>query len=199
MTQIMPLSGIGLRGGNGSTYLTGTRIKTIKTTDFLSIFVCFLTFSLSFSLTGCDKVSNSPANPTQALRFEASAFPKPAGEINFIDDINPIFDQNIAGKTCSAGGCHQVNNGTGGNFRVIANALLINDDERMAAYSINYTSASAFANISSPASSSLLLEPLTGTFPSVGGHGGGDIFILNDSSYSLIIQWISDPVPTGTN
>lgn len=124
----------------------------------------------------------------------------PAGEINFIDDINPIFDQNIAGKTCSAAGCHQANNGTGGNFRVIQNADLISDDaERMAAYSINYTSASAFTNIPSPASSSLLLEPLTGTFPSVGGHGGGDIFILNDSNYSLIIQWISDPVATGTN
>jgi len=196
----MSLFGIGLRGGNGSTYLNGTRIKTIKITDFFLIFVCFLTFFLSFSLTGCDKVSNSPANPSQALRFEASASPTPAGEINFIDDINPIFDQNIAGKTCSSAGCHQVNNGTGGNFRVIPDAdLIIDDDERMAAYSINYTSASAFTNISSPASSSLLLEPLTGTFPSVGGHGGGDIFILNDLNYSLIIQWISDPVAIDTN
>jgi len=180
--------------------MTGIGIKTIKTTGFFLNFVCFLSATLSLYLTGCDKVSNPPANPSQSLRFEASATPTPLGEINYIDDINPIFDQNIAGKTCSAAGCHQVNNGTGGNFRVIPNAdLIIDNDERMAAYSINYTSASAFANISSPASSPLLLEPLTGTFPSVGGHGGGDIFILNDPSYSLIIQWISDPVATGTN
>ena len=181
-------------------YFDWYRDKTIKIKDFLLIIAGFLTFFLSLSLTGCDEVSNPPANPSQTLRFEASTSPPPAGEINYIDDINPIFDQNIAGKTCSAGGCHQVNNGTGGNFRVIQNVDLITDeDERMAAYSINYTSASAFTNISSPASSSLLLEPLTGTFPSVGGHGGGDIFILNDPNYSLIIQWISDPVATDTN
>lgn len=180
--------------------LVNSRKSIIKTITFALNLVCFAALLACFSLTGCDSVSNSPANSAQTLRFEASAMPAPVGEINFIEHINPIFDQNIGGSTCSAAGCHQVNNGTGGNFRVIANAdSIIDDGERMAAYSINYTSATAFANILDPASSPLLLEPLTGSFPSVGGHGGGDIFILNDPNYSLILQWISDPVATGTN
>ncbi len=180
--------------------MTDSRKSIIKTTSFALILVPCISFTLILSLSGCDKVSNPPADPSQTLRFAASATPAPPEEVNFIDDINPIFDQNISGNSCSAAGCHQVNNGTGGNFRVIANAdLIIDPDERMAAYSINYTSATAFANIADPAASPLLLEPLTGAFPSVGGHGGGDIFILNDPNYSLILQWISDPVTTGTN
>jgi hypothetical protein len=151
---------------------------------------------LGLLITACEQIDNPALDAnaaSQSLRFEASEN-APADEINFIDHINPIFDQKINGQACSDSGCHNQENGKGGNFRIRPNVNeIFYADERRAAYLLNFLSSAAFVSPGQPEESTLLLEPLHGSFPSVGNHGGGDRFISADESYQIISTWIANP------
>lgn len=104
--------------------------------------------------------------------------------------INELFDADINGRTCSSAGCHNANGGAGGALKLFPGATA--DSAEMIA---NFMSAKGLANISQPANSKLLLEPLAGTSSLTGSHAGGDIFAsTSDPNYQRILQWIANPV-----
>jgi hypothetical protein len=145
-----------------------------------------LLMGLSVLLVGCgSQISSSPN--TAGLTLDCpNVFQSTTAGVG----VNRIFDLNIGGKTCSAGGCHSVYTGSGGAFKIYPNAVA-NTPEMQA----NYYAAKAFANLSSPTESKLLLEPLAGSQATVGGHGGGDIFPDSlDPNYITILAWIANQV-----
>lgn len=108
----------------------------------------------------------------------------------FQAQVNAIFDKDIGGRTCSASGCHSVNGSSGGAFKIYPNAP--DDSLEMMA---NFIAAKSFANLTDPASSKLLLEPLAGAQSITGSHTGGDIFPdTSDPDYQTIFNWISSPL-----
>ncbi len=108
----------------------------------------------------------------------------------FQTSVNPIFDANIGGRTCSASGCHSVNGSAGGAFKIYPNAL-----PNTVSMQANYLAAKGFANLSSTVDSKLLLEPLAGAQSIVGSHTGGDIFVSTmDANYQTIFSWIDTKI-----
>jgi hypothetical protein len=108
--------------------------------------------------------------------------------------VNPIFDATLNGRvgqvTCSASGCHDQAAGSGGAFKIFANAQP-GSTEMLA----NFFAAKSFANLNDPAQSKLLLEPLEGVSSITGTHTGGDIFPdTADQCYQAIFSWISTRV-----
>ena len=140
------------------------------------VIVCLTLYSL-FLLTSCKQVENSENTGVQTLSFST-----------FTGSVNSIFDTDIGGKTCSASGCHNINGGSGGSFKIYSNAVTT------AELTANFISAKSFANLVTPSQSKLLLEPLTGIFSSVGSHAGGDIFTNGDANYTIIFNWIDSPI-----
>lgn len=141
-----------------------------------TIVLFFYLYSL-LTLTSCKQVENKENTGVQTLNFTT-----------FTGSVNAVFDTPIGGKTCSAVGCHNINGGSGGSFKIHANAVTTAD------LTANFISAKSFANLVTPSQSKLLLEPLTGIFSSVGSHAGGDIFVLGDANYTIIFNWINSPV-----
>lgn len=107
----------------------------------------------------------------------------------FQASVNPIFDQDFSGRTCSASGCHNVNGSAGGAFKIYPGALPYTMEMQA-----NYLAAKGFANLSSPSDSKLLLEPLAGSQSIVGSHAGGDIFTGGEPEYATILSWISNQI-----
>lgn len=110
---------------------------------------------------------------------------------DFEQCVSPVFDALLDGRTgqatCAASGCHDVNAGSGGAFKIYPGAQP-GSVEMLA----NFFAARAFANLDDPASSKLLLEPLQGVFSVTGTHTGGDIFpSTQDACYLAIRDWIS--------
>lgn len=146
----------------------------------MQIRAVLIVFVLASSLTllaGCKKTENKPNSDKLTLDYTT-----------FVSSVNAIFDANIGGRTCSTSGCHSVNGGSGGAFKIFPNAVTTSE------LTANFISAKSFANLVSPSQSKLLLEPLTGTFSTVGTHAGGDIFTLGDANYTIIYNWINNPV-----
>ncbi len=141
-----------------------------------TVILCFYLYSL-LTLTSCKQVENKENTGVQTLSYST-----------YTASVNAVFDADIGGKTCSASGCHNINGGSGGSFKIYANATTT------AQLTANFISAKSFANLVDPASSKLLLEPLTGIFSSVGSHAGGDIFTNGDANYTIIFNWINSPV-----
>ena len=139
-------------------------------------FATVLASSLAL-LVSCKDVENRSNSDNLTLSYAT-----------FVASVNAVFDANIGGKTCSTSGCHSINGGSGGAFKIYPNATTTSE------LTANFISAKSFANLNSPSQSKLLLEPLTGTFSSVGSHAGGDIFTLNDANYTIIYNWINNPV-----
>jgi len=132
------------------------------------------------SLTACDSVSVTSEATGQTLCFNYYA-----------SCVNPVFDAVIGNKTCSASGCHNINQGSGGAFKIASNVTDPNGEQMLA----NFFSAKSFANTQDATLSKLLLEPLSGTFSIVGSHTGGNIFPSNgDACYQEILSWIQMPV-----
>ena len=105
--------------------------------------------------------------------------------------VNPVFDAVITGRTgqttCSSSGCHDVNAGSGGAFKIFPSAAP-GSPEIMA----NFFAAKAFANLDNPPLSKVLLEPMQGVSSITGTHTGGDIFPDNaDACASALLDWIS--------
>lgn len=132
-------------------------------------------------LTGCEKAGNEKADQTMSLDCAV-----------FATTVNPIFDTPINTSqgviTCSASGCHRLNDGAGGNFRITPNAQAGTE-----AMQRNYISATAFVNTVNPGSSALIQEPLTGSYPTVGGHSGGNNITEGDQYYNALYLWIANP------
>lgn len=141
-----------------------------------TIVLFFYLYSL-LTLTSCKQVENKENTGVQTLSYAT-----------YTASVNAVFDANIGGRTCSAVGCHNINGGSGGSFKIHANAVSTAD------LTANFISAKSFANLVTPSQSKLLLEPLTGIFSSVGSHAGGDIFTLGDGNYTIIFNWINSPV-----
>ncbi len=105
--------------------------------------------------------------------------------------VNPIFDAVVSGRTgqttCSSSGCHDVNAGSGGAFKIFPGAEP-GSPEIMA----NFFAAKAFANLDNPPLSKVVLEPMQGVSSITGTHTGGDIFPSPaDSCASALLDWIS--------
>lgn len=138
-------------------------------------------------LNACKEVTVQEETTGQSLCFEY-----------YQACVNPVLTSAIAlpngtAVTCSAEGCHNVDVGAGGAFKLNRRATL--DSAEMMG---NFISAKSFANLSDPASSKLLLEPLAGTFSIVGSHAGGDIFAdPSNIHYRELYYWISHPVEAG--
>lgn len=109
--------------------------------------------------------------------------------------VDPIFNSpmrrsNLDTVTCASGGCHEVGAGFGGSFKIYPNAAPASIELQA-----NFLVSRAFANLTAPPSSKLLLEPLTGTSSITGSHTGGDIFTgTGDPCYVAILNWISTSV-----
>ncbi len=144
----------------------------IRAVSSVFVLACSLTL-----LVSCKNVENEPNSDDLTLSYAT-----------FTASVNAVFDANIGGKTCATSGCHSVNGGSGGAFKVYPNATTTSE------LTANFISAKAFANLTNASQSKILLEPLTGTFSSVGSHAGGDIFTLNDANYTIIYNWINNPI-----
>jgi hypothetical protein len=138
-----------------------------------------LLLGLAFVLSGCgSQVPPGTTIPT-GLTLDCQIFQSTSAS-----GVNRIFDANINGKTCSAAGCHSVYTSSGGSFKIYPNAAQ-NSPEMQS----NYQMAKAFANLTSPDDSKLILEPLAGS------HGGGDIFPDTlDPNYVTIYAWIANQI-----
>ncbi len=136
-------------------------------------------------LTGCDdSVSNEPVAASGSTLCVA----------DYEACVNPVFDAIVLGETgqttCAGSGCHDVNSGSGGAFKVFPGAEP-GSTEMLA----NFFAAKGFANLDNPDNSKLLLEPLQGESSVAGTHTGGDIFPdTADACYQTIVQWISTRV-----
>ena len=138
-------------------------------------------------VAGCDTVTVEPlGGPTLCLA-------------DYQQCVDPILQAAINGPsggplTCSAGGCHDVDTGSGGGFEVYPDPNPADPDFDTQILA-NFISAKAFANLITPADSKLLLEPLQGVFAISGTHTGGDIFPdTNDACYVAMHDWISNGV-----
>lgn len=140
---------------------------------------------LLLALAACnDSVDNEPVAATGGTLCVA----------DFEQCVNPIFDAVITGSTgqttCAGSGCHEVGTGSGGAFKVFANAQP-GSPEILS----NFFAAKGFANLDDPDKSKVLLEPLQGEFSISGTHTGGDIFPdTADACYQTVFQWASTRV-----
>jgi hypothetical protein len=108
----------------------------------------------------------------------------------------------VSTNTCAGSGCHDNASGTGGAFRVIPAAALVDlndpantpDVIRATDMYRNFYSAQGEVVFDSPLQSRLLTKPLLlGVL-----HGGGLIFTsVQDANVKLIEYWISHPMPQG--
>lgn len=124
--------------------------------------------------------------------------------------IAPIFTAQLqiqignvsSTNTCAGSGCHDNSSGTGGAFRVVANAASVDladaantpDVIRATDMYRNFYSAQGAVVFGSALESRLLSKPLVlGVL-----HGGGLIFLsADDPNAKLIRYWISRPAPQG--
>ena len=149
-------------------------------------------------LSNPDSVQNPGQTTGQKLSF-----------IYFQKCINPIYllqlqvNQNgvVTTNTCSSGGCHDTNTGTGGALRLIGSAATVDladpantpDVVRASDMYKNFYSSQGATVIGSPSQSRLLAKPLLTVL-----HGGGQIFFdLNDPNAKRIAYWIGRPMPQG--
>jgi len=166
-------------------------------------------FALAATLGACGGGSNPFGNPPSVENppgvggqklsfayFEHCVYPVFQAKL-------PIHQGNVSSiNTCAGSGCHDNVNGTGGSFRVISNAAVIdvadpaNTPDMIRATDMykNFYSAQGAVVLGSPTESRLLLKPLVqGVL-----HGGGIVFdSVDDPNAKLIAFWISRPMPAG--
>jgi len=115
----------------------------------------------------------------------------------------PITQNGVTStNTCSGGGCHDSNTGTGGALRVVVAAQVIDltdaantaDVIRATDMYKNFYSAQGVTVPGTPLQSRLFQKPLLLNVL----HGGGQIFASqDDANAKLIAYWINHPVATG--
>ncbi|MFG6489236.1 hypothetical protein ACG04R_21310 [Roseateles sp. BYS78W] len=160
---------------------------------------------LSLALAGCgggsaldnpSDISNPAADAGQKLSFAY-----------YQKCINPIFLASLpiqgtsVTNTCAAGGCHDVNTGSGGSFRINQGAtdVTIGATPDAAALRLtdmykNFKSAQGQVVFADPSASRLINKPLVrGVL-----HGGGRIFLDDtDPNARLLLYWMSHPAAQG--
>lgn len=166
-------------------------------------------FALAAALGGCGGGSNPLDNPP-AVENPAGVSGQKLSYAYFQRCVFPIFlaqlpihQGNVSSiNTCAASGCHDNTNGTGGAFRVIGNAAVVDitdpantpDVVRATDMYKNFYSAQAATVLGAPTESRLLLKPLVQNVL----HGGGIVFdSVDDPNAKVIAFWISRPVPAG--
>lgn len=124
--------------------------------------------------------------------------------------VHPIFlaqlqiNQNgvISTNTCAATGCHDNVTGTGGAFRLVPSAPVLDvtnpantpDVIRASDMYKNFYSAQGETLLSAPLQSRLLAKPLLLNVL----HGGGQVFLSDqDPNVGRILYWITHPAPQG--
>jgi predicted small lipoprotein YifL len=139
-------------------------------------------------------VVNTPGGGGQNLSF-----------IYFQRCINPMLVAQLALPgggvgSCASSGCHDSVRGTGGAFRMEANAADVDlaatapDAARQTAMYRNFFSAQGSSVIGGPTSSKMLTKPLVLNVL----HGGGQIFAdANTPEARLLSYWIGRPMPQG--
>ena len=144
-------------------------------------------------------VENAPGSGGQKLSFayfQRCIFP------SFLAEL-PIHQGNVSSvNTCAASGCHDNVNGTGGAFRVVSTAAVVDVNDAANTPDViratdmykNFYSAQAATVLGAPTQSRLLIKPLVqGVL-----HGGGIVFdSVDDPNAKVIAFWISRPVPAG--
>jgi hypothetical protein len=144
--------------------------------------------------------------PTLANAAGASVSGQTLSFAYFQECVNPVLKtaQTVAGSsnTCSASGCHDNTNGTGGALRLLGSAPdapLPSTPEAQAAVRAsdmykNFYSSLGETVVGAPEQSRLLNKPLVrGVL-----HGGGLIFTSPDDSAAKTIRyWINRPMPQG--
>ena len=166
-------------------------------------------FALAATLGACGGGSNPFGNP-EAVENPAAIGGQKLSFAYFERCVYPVFQAQLPIRqgnvssinTCAGSGCHDNTNGTGGSFRVISNAAVIDiadpantpDTIRATDMYKNFYSAQGAVVLGSPTESRLLLKPLVqGVL-----HGGGIVFdSVDDPNAKLIAFWISRPMPAG--
>lgn len=144
-------------------------------------------------------LSNQPLTGNQRLAFayfQRCVFPIFNAQLPVT--INGVTSVN----TCAASGCHDNTSGTGGAFRVIPNAQVVDltnpantpDTIRASDMYKNFYSAQGEVVFGAALQSRLLAKPMVNNVL----HGGGTIFSsAADANARLIQYWINNPAPTG--
>jgi predicted CxxxxCH...CXXCH cytochrome family protein len=123
--------------------------------------------------------------------------------------INPIFLAQLpipgsasATNTCSGSGCHDNATGTGGAFRIIPSAGLVDltnpgntaDVIRLTDMYKNFYSSQGEVVLTAVSQSRLLNKPLVRNVL----HGGGLVFVTDlDPNVRLLLYWMTHPAPVG--
>lgn len=146
--------------------------------------VALLTVALTM-LNGCDNVSTED-DPGSVADLCQNIF-----ELC----ISPILQNPLggSGQSCASAACH--GGGSGGGFILVSGpgfppSLSPTD------LAFNFNSAQSFVNPVNVSQSKLLAEPLVGDagVPSIGPHGGGDIFNSTAATcYQELSQWARTP------
>jgi hypothetical protein len=164
----------------------------------------------SATLVACGGGGNNPLDNPGAINNPVQVSGQRLSLAYFQKCINPIFDSllpiKMGGMTstnsCAGAGCHDTVAGTGGAFRVVPSAPLLDlsdpantpDVIRASAMYKNFYSAQGVVVAGFPDSSRLLAKPLLSNVL----HGGGLVFETpSDPNAVLIHYWISHPAPLG--
>jgi len=161
----------------------------------------FIALGLAAAAAGCGgggafgnspDVLNPPAVSGQKLSFEY-----------FQRCVYPVLTATLAvpgggTQSCASSGCHDDRNGTGGAFRTVSGAALVDlatttpDVARTTDMYKTFFSGMGSSVIGAPTSSRMVNKPLVrGVL-----HGGGIIFASEtDANLKRIEYWISKPMP----
>ncbi len=163
--------------------------------------------SLALALAGCGGGGSNPlGNPSDISNPAADAGQKLSFAF-YQKCINPIFLEQLpiegtsVTNTCAAGGCHDLNTGSGGAFRInqSATGLTLGTSPDAAAIRLsdmykNFKSTQGQVVFADPSASRLINKPLVrGVL-----HGGGRIFLDDsDPNAKLLLYWMSHPAAQG--
>jgi hypothetical protein len=162
--------------------------------------------SIGIGLAGCGG-GNPLGNPPN-VNNPAGAAGQKLSFSSFQRCIDPIFLAQLPSpsgtgfNTCAASGCHDNATGTGGAFRIIPGAQVVDvtnaantpDVIRGTDMYKNFYSAQGEVVIGVPSQSRLVDKPLLLNVL----HGGGLVFASNqDPHIKLMEYWIDNPAPAG--
>lgn len=162
--------------------------------------------ALGAALVACGGGSNPLGNPSDISNPAVTGQQKLSFEY-FQRCVNPIFTTPLTGpsgttNTCAGAGCHDTVSGTGGAFRVVPAAQVVDLSDPASAPDLvrasdmykNFYSAQGEVVMGSVTQSRLVAKPLLlGIL-----HGGGQVFSNDqDPNVKRIQYWITHPMPQG--
>lgn len=162
------------------------------------------------ALAACGGAGDNPFGNPPTIENPAGTGGRRLSFVYFQKCVNPIYlaplriNQNgqISTNTCAGSGCHDNTSGTGGAFRVLPAALVVdlanaaNTPELVRTSDMykNFYSSQGEVIPGDPLQSRLVNKPLLRNVL----HGGGLIFeSADDTNLRLIETWINRPMPQG--